>query len=362
MISDLKDSLQQRFIGEDDQDIWQQIFTQHPLQAFSQRYYDQKDHKLFSYLAANCPPIEKEDKIEQWFKEDLIKADESSRQLSLTQLIQFFNHPARYCLQQRLGLRFEFDEQKLDSREPFSLNALQSWLLRQQLLEYRLHGRDNIEEFIKATAVLPQGNMGEQLYNNQCHKVEQFTDTLLTPYPEKTLDPIIFELAIGAFSITGQLSDLSVEGLFTYRMGKASGRQVINSWIKHLLLNCIKPESVKCESRLFTEDKKYLFEEVSKAKHILNILLELYWQGLQQPLPFFAKTSFVYAQAVLNGGRSNPETAIFNAWNGNQMIAGERDDLIYQQLYSSSPLDKDFEQLALTIYQPLHAHLQGLKL
>jgi len=364
LVSDLKDVLQQSFIGEEEDDIWQQVFTQHPLQAFSERYYQQKDNddKLFSYVTANCPPLEKEAEAEPWFKEALIAVDESWRQVSMLQLIQFFSHPARYCLQHRLGLRFEFDEQKLESREPFALDGLQSWQLRQQLLSYRLQGKDNVEDLIKATAVMPQGQVGEQFYQLQEDKVDKFAETLAEHYPETLIDPIAVDLSIGLFSLTGQLRDVSVAGLFNYRVGKANGSQVMGCWIKHLILNCICPEGVDTDSSLFTEDKEYHFEKVAEAKQILNTLLELYWQGLHHPLAFFAKTSFAYAQATLNGGRANPDTAIYNAWHGNQMITGEGEDLVYQQLYLHPPLDEEFEQLALSVYEPLHAHLQGAKL
>ncbi|NOQ94793.1 MAG: exodeoxyribonuclease V subunit gamma, partial [Methylophaga sp.] len=162
--------------------------------------------------------------------------------------------------------------------------------------------------------------------------------------------------------LVGQLEGLSEDGLFNYQMGKTKGNHLLNVWIRHLILNCLKPKGVSCESRLITENNDYTFQAVADAKTILKDLLDLYWDGLKQPLTLFPNTSFAFAQASLNGGRANPETAMHNAWQGNQFLNGEGDDLYYQQLYTTPPLDDHFKELALAVYEPLQAHLAGGKL
>jgi exodeoxyribonuclease V gamma subunit len=55
-------------------------------------------------------------------------------EVSLTQLISFFQHPSKAFAQQQLNLYFEQHDIELDDIEPFEHNRLQSYLLRQQLL------------------------------------------------------------------------------------------------------------------------------------------------------------------------------------------------------------------------------------
>jgi len=367
LVSDLRDVLRQSFQAEDEQDpdIWQQILTQHPLQAFSRRYFDQRSDKLFSYVSTQCPPEKKDpDNINKWFENPLPEVDDSWKNINLNQLLKFFSHPARYLLQERLGLRLEADEDQLEIREPFDLDGLQAWSLRQQLLTYRLQDRDlnDAHRLIKATGVLPQGHVGEQVYDDQVNKVEAFADKLLPDYPEAFLTPLAFEYSIDDYRLVGQLEGLSTEGLFDYRMGKTKGNHLLNVWCRHLILNCVKPKGIECESRLITENNDYTFQAVVDAKGILKDLLDLYWQGCQQPLSLFSNTSFAFAQATLNGGRANPETAMHNAWQGGQFLNGEADDLYHQQLYSTPPIDEHFKALALAVYEPLQAHLVGGKL
>jgi len=362
LVSDLRDSLRLGFeAGENiDKDIWHQLLTRHPLQAFSQRYFDDSSDKLFSYVSAYQPPKIKTHTAELWFGENLPEADASWRKVSLNQLTKFFRHPTRYCLQERLGLRLETDEDQLESREPFALDGLQAWTLRQQLLDYRLQDKKLADAMamIQATGILPQGHVGESIFTDQIDQVEQFSDKLLPLYPDEFLAPQTFELSLNEYTLSGQLNDLSASGLFNYRMGKTKGNQLLTVWLHHLVLNCIKPEGVVCESRLVTENNDFHFQVVAEAEAVLNDLLELYWQGLRQPLPLFANTSFAYAKASLNG--KNAESEMNKAWEGNQYSSSEKEDRYYQQLYNDvSPLDDQFKELAIAIYQPIQAHLVG---
>jgi exodeoxyribonuclease V gamma subunit len=219
-----------------------------------------------------------------------------------------------------------------------------------------------IHEMISATGVLPQGEMGELALNEQVGKVDEFVEKLEPEYPDDFLEPISFDLQLNSFSLAGQLAGLSCDGLFQYRFAKLKGGALISVWLHHLVLNCIKPEGVKLETRWITENADIHLLAVDDPELIVTQLLEFYWQGCQSPLPFFAETSFAFAKATLNGGKAKPETAVKSAWNGSQYSSAESEDIYYQQLYTSSPIDEVFEGLALAIYRPLYDHLQGGKI
>ena len=364
LVSDLRDVLQQSFETDDGHDIWQKLLTSHPLQSFSRRYFDQKESHLFSYVTAHCPPKLKKSQLEPWFASSLPEANESAQHINLHQLLSFFSHPGRYCLQQRLGLRLDADEEQLEIREPFSLDGLQAWKLRQQLLDYRLHDKNiaDAKANIQATGALPHAYVGEEIFDKQLEKVDSFAEKLMPDFPDEFLSPVPFELSLGEFILSGQLEGITVEGGFDYRMGKTKGNQLLTLWLRHLILNSLKMSGVQCQSRLITEDNDYHFQPVAEAKVLLQELLSYYWQGLHAPLPFFSNTSYAFAKAHLNGGRANPEIAMNTAWRGGKFQTGEMEDLYYQQLYASPPLDDEFKELALAVYQPLQAHLLDGKL
>jgi exodeoxyribonuclease V gamma subunit len=142
LVSDVRDVLKLSFETDNGGDIWQHVLTEHPLQAFSQRYFDGNSNKLFSYVSAHCPPASETISSDTaWFGQVLTEPDDSWKTINITQLLMFYRHPARFLLQQRLGLFLESDEAQLESREPFDLDGLQAWSLRQKLLHYRLNGK-----------------------------------------------------------------------------------------------------------------------------------------------------------------------------------------------------------------------------
>lgn len=360
LISDLRDVINQTYVDEQGEELWPQLLTDHPLQAFSQRYFNSENPRLFSFAQAQCPATEKPDDS-AWFEQALPEADDSWRQISLSQLINFFRHPARYLLRERLGMRLEMTDEQMEIREPFELDGLQAWQLRQQLLNTHLYGDDisAMLDLVQATGILPQGLMGEQIFDNQNQIVGQFAEKLLPRYPTDFTAPLPFELKLNDFVLTGQLEQLHQGGLFHYRMAKTKGHDLLTLWINHLVLNVIQPEGVTRHSELLTEDKEYQLRPVDDAEMILQQLVELYWQGLHQVLPLFSNTSYAFAKTTLNNTKASAETAMMAAWLGGQYSSAEADDVYYQQLYKTPPLNEEFKQLALAIFEPIQAHLLG---
>jgi exodeoxyribonuclease V gamma subunit len=363
LVSDLRDVLNLSYTDELGEELWPHLLTQHPLQAFSQRYFDGQNEQLFSFAQAQCPTNEVAEN-QAWFEHPLPQADDSWRQISLSQLINFFRHPARYLLRERLGMRLEMTDEQLDIREPFELDGLQAWSLRQQILTSRLkpHAETNMLDLVQATGILPQGMLGEQIFDAQAEKVDSFAEKLLPQYPTELLAAIPFELKLYDLVLTGQLGEsaqLHQGGLFHYRMVKTKGQDLLAMWITHLVLNAIKPNGIARESILVTEDNDYQFMPVEDAQAVLQQLTKLYWQGIQQPLPLFSNTSYAFAKTTLNSTKASPENAMLAAWQGGQYSSAEADDVYYQQLYTESPLNEEFKELALAIFEPIQAHLVG---
>ncbi len=363
LVSDLRDVVNQRFVDQHDKPVWPQLLTEHPLQAFSTRYFDGQDDQLFSFNHAACPPSVTEKSHVQWFDADLPEADDSWRFVSLNQLIGFFSHPARYLAEQRLGIYFENMPATIDSREPFALNGLDAWSVKQQLLAGRMQDLDaaQIQPIIDASGVLPQGEFADLLFSQQLSVVDDFA-ALLKPLKSAVhAEPLAVEIECAEFTVTGQLTGLSAAGLLQYRMGKLRVTDLLRLWCGHLILNCVQPEGISCQSRLLTEAGLMGFEPLPDAHPLLADLLAIYWQGLHQPLPLLPKTSFAYAQASLNGGRADPDKQAYNSWTSG-FTEGEEADPYHRLLFPQSPLNEAFRKLSLRLYQPLWAALAGDKL
>lgn len=361
LVSDFADVLNRRFQGTAGTEIWEQLLTRHPLQAFSPRYFSGQHTKLFSFNAEACPPPHKNTETTHWFAKALPEADESWRFVSLHQLISFFSHPARFLAQQRLGINFENDDATLEIREPFALNGLEAWTIRQQMLEGRLAELDasQIQPVIQATGVLPQGHFAELLFDQQLEKVDSFTEKLQPLRSSQPLPALPFEFDCAEFTLTGQIEGLSVSGLLQYRLAKMKAKDLLGLWCSHLVLNCLKPQGVALQSQLQCEDSYIKFNPVTEAESLLADLLTIYWQGLHQPIPLLPLTSLTYAAAELEEA-NDPDGKAFKVWNSG-FNAGEDADPYHQLLFPESPLNDEFRELALRVYQPIWDAMEGDK-
>jgi exodeoxyribonuclease V gamma subunit len=365
LVSDLQDSLEQRFTDPQGQSIWSQCFTRHPLQAFSRRYFDASDPRLFSYRQQHCPPQHSEQQ-QTWFDKALEPADESWRSVSLEQLLAFYRNPTRYLLQQRLQLRLLQGEQALETEEPFALEGLDVWQLKQTLLDAQLQHKDEAElhAYLDAAGILPQGEIGQQSLAQQQQAVAEFVNSLQPLISAERLPVQHYQLAIGQFTLSATLDNLSTAGLLQYRLAKTSGFDLLSVWIRHLVMNAANSDEIQQhDSQLLTESDYYRLNAIDDAEQQLAQLLDIYWQGLQQPLPFFSKTSYAFAKATLNKGRSTPEIAVKNSWQDSDFSRGEFSDPYIQQIYTAEPPNGEaFEQLALRVFEPIKLALGGDKL
>ncbi|MAK65937.1 MULTISPECIES: exodeoxyribonuclease V subunit gamma [unclassified Methylophaga] len=363
LVSDFNDVLSRRFQTEQGGEIWEQLLTRHPLQALSPRYFSAEDNKLFSFNADACPPPQKQAETESWFTHKLPDADDSWRFVSLKQLIQFFSHPAKFLAQHRLGIFYENEDATLEIREPFALDGLEAWSMRQQMLDGRLATIDQsqIQPVINASGVLPHGHFGELLFEQQLETVDAFTDKLQPLRTAEPIPPLAFEFDCEDFTLTGQLEGLSKSGLLHYRLAKMKAKDLLGLWCSHLVLNCLQPEGVALQSQLQCEDNYLMLQPVENPQQLLAELLDIYWQGLHQPIPFLPKTSLAYAAAELNAGKADSEKEAYKAWTSG-FTAGEDADPYHQLLFQQSPLTDEFQSLSLRVYQPIWDAMEGDKL
>ncbi len=110
------------------------------------------------------------------------------------------------------------------------------------------------------------------------------------------------------------------------------------------------PESV-CphQTLVYSPQDSYQLEPVADALEQLQQLLEWYWQGLQEPLPFFPKSGFNLME------QKEPDVAkIISTWEGSGNFAGEGEKPEYRLLYRGvNPLEVQedaFVQIAQGVF------------
>lgn len=350
VVSELLDAVQRSYVTEDGGEILSRICREHPLQPFSRRYFE-PDSGLFSYSREwwQAARAELEGQNPAFVVESLPRPENSPTEVELEDLVRFFQSPAKAFLQERLGLRLAAEEAALSDTEPFRLEGLEKYSLKQELLaELRSGaGPEKVLTPLRAAGLLPHGVMGELELRQHTRTVQGFL-ARWQALGGQAQEPLEIDLALGKWRLRGRLEGLMERGLVTWRLGRLSAKDRLRLWARHLVLNVAAPRDIEPHSLHLAEQQDFRLEPVNRAEDLLLDLIELREKGLQRPLPFFPETSLLYVRA---GGLTNE---VWTAWNGrHNPLAESALPEVKIAFRGTEPLDATFFALALRLWSPL---------
>ena len=286
--------------------------------------------------------------------------------LEPSQLIHCFKHPARYLLEQRLGLRLAQAEEALAGDEPFSVEWTSTHGLRQLALQAIERGWSEGEERAVAAASgwLPVGELGQAHWGQIRAPIRAFAPTLFEERPTDTPQPLLVDITLAGVRIHGWLDGVTACGLFDYRLRDLGAWELAPFWLRHLLLGCAASPGIARDSRLLSPKSEWRLGPLANPRELLEPWLEAYKSALCEPLPVLAKCSYGFAKKWRKPGRKEPiEAARAEArlmWQGNDFMAGESQDPWNALAFRDrDPLDARFEALAEQLYGPALDALRG---
>lgn len=340
------------------------IVVEHPLQAFSRSYFDQRQPRLFSYSQENLEAskhIDRQGDVKPFFRHRLPALKEGPDACDLRHLTSFFSHPCRYLLKQRLGIYLEEGVQALDDREKFNFDALDRYLVSQKLLEFSMqrHDVEQTYQILKAGGELPLGAAGKSGHRQLQRDIDAFLQVLNshTPIEEPMTESIRIE--IGESTIKAGLSGLYPDVRIIYRMAKARPCDRLSAFIDHLVMLSAASDKAHLprKSLLICTDAIWEFGPFQNAESVLADYLTLFSQGMRYPLNFFPNTSYAYADSLLVRRLSPPESlaAAARKYRGGHFVpAAEAEDPYIRLCFRGlEPLNGSFEKTAIRIYRPM---------
>ena len=346
------------------------LVTQHPLQAFSPRYFNGMEKRLFSFSTEYCTAstvlLNERQEATAFISEPLPQPLAEWKTVDINRLTRFFKNPLAFLLKERLGIELQTDDSSLDETEPFTVAGLERYNLNQTLVEKSLAGMDlqEYQAIAKAGGQLPHGQIGDYIYSQLTGHVQPFVERVKQALHQEKREAITINMVIGDMRITGHLGRLWRDNLVHYRCAKLKAKDYIQLWIHHLILNSLPNNDLPRHSLLLGEDGGEEYQPVNNSKELLQTLLtSFYWQGIMQPLHFFPESSLTFVKNLQKG--KNVEEAFYqaqNQWRGSDFKRGEAEDEYYQLCFGtdSMPLDESFKTLAQQFFEPLLAHIQPL--
>ena len=339
---------------EDGQSVSETVMRRHCLQAFNPRYF-MEDSSLFSYSEENARAavslLKQERRETEFMPSRLAEPAEEWRTVDVGRLSSFFANPCRFLLEKKIGLSLSTQTPFLIDMEPVDLNRLELYRMRDDLVALDLAGmdRDKMYNVLRMRGLLPHSKPGEALYERVRQEAGALADEVRRCISGPEATTRVVDLSLGPFMLTGSLLTQGPDRLVFYRTGKDKASFLVQAWIAHLTLCAMgQPAETFC----ITLDGTDELTRVDNSQEVLSSLMDLYWEGLMRPLPFFPQTSFAYASS--DKPREERLVKARIDWLGGEFKPGEGEDRHMSLCFKAGDaLSPEFEDLAMTVYGPL---------
>ncbi|HAU4890080.1 exodeoxyribonuclease V subunit gamma [Aeromonas hydrophila] len=342
LLAELIDYVRQGFVlaGDEHLDdetsgkrLLEHLITQHPLTPYSHAYfYPAAGSGLFTYAADWLPALHPQRGAANFQSGELPLPPEWGKEqgLELAELLRFYRQPARYFLNRRLKVWFELNEANIEESEPFELDGLQNYQLKDLLLAAHLAQGDSAmrRERLQLTGLLPQGWFGSLLLEDLDDQMGKLADRL-RPWVaanEAEKQAVEVDIALAQGQLQGWI-DTQKGRLLVIKPGSFNGKDLLLGWIQHL---CLALSDTPGDTLLFDAKQSLRLARLpaDEARPRLAALVALWMQGMKRPLPFFPSTAWDWLKAI-EKDPEKPEAAdkaALTRFNGGYMAKGEGED------------------------------------
>jgi exodeoxyribonuclease V gamma subunit len=369
VVSELLDYANQAFVFPEKKSAREFLVTEHPLQAFSPRYFvePRDDSRLFGYSQANAAAsrtisLSPASEVHPFITEPLPQLEEPLRNLELRELIDFWKHPSKYFVRQRLGLNLRDRGFSLDDDEPFVPTALEMYPLKQELLAQELDREALPFELFEARGILASGAIGQLQLKSMRGEMEKLAQKVGEKIGDGKKDPpVSIDLILPGYTLTGTIENIYGGKAVFFRPANLSPKDYLRAWVEHLAL-CLHNQGNKTETLLIGRDGQVTFDSVSSATAALRTFCDLYLEGLSKPLRFFPMASMAFAEATISG-RGDPIKKAREKWDGPYRRVGkregEKDDSYFKLCFDGlDPFADPFAEIALKVFETMLSHLR----
>ena len=240
-------------------------------------------------------------------------------QVELSDLLRFFDNPARGFLRTRLGLLLpEVPEEPPHEGIPIELDGLHTWALSERVLTAVLAGHDPVQAFDaeKWRGELPPDQLGEQVLTQIRRSVQALCEAvwrvtglggLGQPLPREAVDVDV--LLPSGTRVVGTVPGMVAGRALVVTYSTIRAKQRLRSWITSLALATgLGPASSAHVFGRLKRGRAPAFAHFSHGPHEpadalrhLDELVDLYRRGLRSPLPYAPATSLRWATSYLSG-------------------------------------------------------------
>lgn len=351
------------------------VVVRHPLQAFSARYFDGSDPRLFSFAehyVAGAAAV-RTGEAPRFFAGALPPVAESDA-IGLGDLVRFFQNPTAFLLNRRLTLFLRERDFDVPDREPQELTPLDRYAAGNELLELMLADvpLERAKSLIQATGALPLGSPGELDFLELAADAGAIAAQVRAARCGERSEPLPVEHRLPSGRLLlGTLPEAFEDRLVEYQFARVRAKHLLAFWIRHLASCWLRPSAAR--SILIGRPLagngvlRHELAPVAEPAPLLDALAARYDEGQRSPLPFFPTTSLLFAEQQGKKQKAGYDLASMIAREWRREVS---EDPHLERVFRTgdtalpeegAPGGESFPRLALEVFGPLLEHLSTTK-
>jgi exodeoxyribonuclease V gamma subunit len=258
------------------------FIVKHPLHSFSKKYNSKEfKNSLFQYSVKNSEKqLWLKEKDKQLEETNILEKEDGKTVIQLNDLIRFLEDPIRHYYNKVLGIYYNDREVNLDEVEPFELDNLGVWGIKDLLLNERLKGNENFEGFRESLVKkgkLPFKSFGEKIITNTSAEIEAIVSNL-SQYSNQTSTEKKINIEVGNFIIKGSVSSVYNSSLLYATVSKTSLKRIVQALASYSAIKLNDP-TVKNLHYVSIDKKGMLNLDEESIKKLLIDWCELFEKG-----------------------------------------------------------------------------------
>ncbi len=276
--------------------------TYHKMHGFSNEYYSPASTNLYSYSQKELNTAV----TYYGYSEDLNRADfvnhvpdEDVTSIHFSQIKQYLNKTYSWFMGSKLGMRKVVAEEKPEERDPFEVNALEKYNLRNLLIRKACEelDKDAIFSIFKRKGLIPYGISSRYIFDSLYDDVQLVLEELKaiglynTFKAQQLAETEIADTTLSVNGIDVTISSLISRIDLAERVGVCFSsnleKHLFNYWIENLFLNTINHTNLDMTViQLSKGETKVCKISGSDSEKKLHRIIELYLKtkGIPQPI------------------------------------------------------------------------------
>ncbi|WP_315984290.1 hypothetical protein [Buchnera aphidicola] len=263
-------------------------------------------------------------------------------EINLKDLINFWKHPIRYFFNFNLNIKLNKHNKILKTTEPFSVNHLDSFKIKNILLTKIINKQDTDQlfKYYLSSGKLPYGIFGKIFWDNTIKEMRSIAE-LVIKFRIHTKEKKI-NLNIKKYKIIGILSEIQNTGLLRWKPNIINYSDRISLWLEHLIYcilgNCGESKIIGYKKQMWS----FVPLDANTAYFYLLKYIQGYIQGIKKPIlltksgaSWLEKIYDIKKNVIKNDEKTKTqgEKKLFETWKGNIFSEGEENDFYIRKIF-----------------------------